>query len=615
LELRPPLSYKRKIPCLVCFLLAVSGGQLSAQVNVLTRHNDSSRTGANLNETILTPSNVNKDHFGKLATRVVDGNIYAQPLIVSQAKVAGRRTPVNVAVVATEHNSVYAFDADDTRPASATALIWKTGPAVLGQHIESSDLYTSIGSPECSDLTTEIGITSTPAIKMTGHEGVVFVVAKSRRGGQYSQRLFALNLADGAKLGSISIEGESRGTGVGSNISAEGADATIRFDPKLQLNRPALLLDGNILYIAFGGHCDQGKYHGWVFAYDVSDPKAPKKIDAFCNTPNGTGLRSESRAGIWMSGEGPSVDSEGNIYFVSGDGTYNGSTDFGNSLVKARLAGGKIRIGDWFTPENQELLKNKDVDFGSTGAVLLPNSHLLLAGSKDGRIFLLDRENLGKGDSPALEAIQVTHEPDLRPDPPLFYNLHGTVIWARAHEIFAYFSGEEDPVKQYKLIPDADHGWRFAPGGAYRSSENCPAKPNCVAAPYPNFPNGMFGHADRDSIWMPGGVMALSANGDVDGSGVLWVAMPYSVNANHGVVRGVLRALDASDISKPELWDSEHTGNDRDRLGEFAKFCPPTVANGKVYVSAFQREIVSRDGVHSKAPQGGPSALVIYGLR
>ena len=585
------------------------------QVNVLTRHNDASRTGANLNETILTASNVNKEHFGKLATRVVDGNIYAQPLIVSQAKIAGRKGPVNVAVVATEHNSVYAFDADDTRPVSATARLWRTGPAVLGQHVESLDLYTSIGSPACSDLTTEIGVTSTPAIRMNGNEGVIFVVAKSKRGGQYFQKLFALNLADGTKLGSVAIEGEFKGTGVGSNISAEGADPTIRFDPKLQLNRPALLLAGNILYIAFGGHCDQGKYHGWVFAYDVSDPKAPKKIDAFCNTPNGTGLRSESRAGIWMSGEGPSVDREGNIYFVTGDGTYNGVTDFGNSVVKARLTDGKIHIEDWFTPENQELLKNKDVDLGSTGAVLLPNSHLLLAGSKDGRIFLLDRENLGKGESPALEAVQVTREPDLRPDPPVFYNLHGTVIWARAHEIFAYFSGEEDPVKQYKLIPDAGHGWKFAPGGAFRSSANCPAKPNCVAAPYPNFPNGVFGRAERDPVWMPGGVMALSANGDVDGSGVLWVAMPYTVNANHGVVRGVLRALDASDVSKPELWDSEQTGNDRDRLGEFAKFCPPAVANGKVYVSAFQREIVSRDGIHSKAPQGGQSALLVYGLR
>jgi hypothetical protein len=596
---------------------------LPGQVSVLTRHYDNARTGANLHETALTAANVNKDHFGKLATRVVDGNIYAQPLIVAQARIAGRPGPANLAIVATEHNSVYAFDADDVNPASTTARLWQTGPAVLGQHVESSELYAAIGASECTDLTTEIGITSTPAIKITRdeapREGVIFVTAKSKSGSHYQYRLFALSLADGARIGSVPIEGEVDGSGVGSTGSGE--DASIRFDAQLQLNRPALLLTGNVLYVAFGGHCDQGKYHGWVFAYDVSDPKTPKRIAIFCTTPNGTGFRSEGRAGIWMSGQGPSSadsgDDAGSVYFVTGDGTYNGSTDLGDSVVKVTLADGKLEVQDWFTPENQELLKNKDVDLGSTGAVLIPNSHLLIAAGKDGRLFLIDRDKMGKGKEAALQSFQVTHQPDTRPDPPIFYNLHGVVIWARAKEIFVYVSGEEDPVKQYKLIPDNGRGgagWRFESFLPFRSSLDCPTKPNCVTSPYPNFPNGLFGKADRDSVWMPGGFMAVSANGEADGSGILWVTMPYGVNANKAVVRGVLRAFDASDVSRPELWNSESTGRERDKLGRFAKFSPPVVANGKVYVATFQRETVGSDGVHTKAQGGDPAALVIYGL-
>jgi len=258
------------------------------------------------------------------------------------------------------------------------------------------------------------------------------------------------------------------------------------------------------------------------------------------------------------------------------------------------------------------------VDLGSTGAALIPNSHLLIAGSKDGRLFLIDRNGMGKGAAPALQSLQATREPDTRPDPPVFYNIHGIAIWAREKEIFAYVSGEEDAVKQFRLIPDngaGGNGWKFESGEPFRSSGDCPAKPNCVSAPFPNEPIGVFGQEERDSVWMPGGALSVSANGDTDGSGVLWVTMPYGANANGTVVRGVLRALDASDVSRTELWDSENTGNDHDRLGRFAKFCPPTVANGKVYVATFQREIVGTNRIHSKAAHGEQPALVIYGLR
>src|SRR5262249_357922 len=156
------------------------------------------------------------------------------------------------------------------------------------------------------------------------------------------------------------------------------------------------------------------------------------------------------------------------------------------------------------------------------------------------------------------------------PNPPHYYNIHGTpVIWDRTTEMLVYVSGEEDFVKQYRLVPDADSGWKFEATTPFRTSQE--------SAPYPNFPAGEFGRADRGEAWMAGGAMAMSANKGAGGTGILWVAMPYAANGNHAVVRGVLRAFDAADVSKGELWDSENTGNDFDRLGQHAKFCPPTI--------------------------------------
>jgi hypothetical protein len=587
---------------------------LAGQVNFLTHHGDNSRSGANLQEGALAVSTVNNQHFGKLAFRIVDGNIYAQPLIVSHAKAANRPNPASLAIVATEHNSVYAFDAGDTNQNSATAQVWHTGPDVLGTPIDSHALYQEIGIPVCTDITLEIGITGTPAIQLTQEtspsEGVVFVAAKSKTGAAYQYNLFALSLADGSKLGSIAIGGEVSGRGVGSTGS--GANAKLRFDPKLELNRPGLLLAGNILYIAFGGHCDTGNYHGWLFAYDVSNPKSLKRVGILCTSPNGNGPLFnnqvvEGRAGVWMSGEGPAIDSAGNVYLATGNGTNNKTTDFGDSVIKVSLAGGTLKVQDWFTPQNETQLKNFDLDLGSAGAVLLPDSHLMIAGGKEGRLYLLDRDNMGKGAIPSLQSFQVTHALAL----PVSYNIHGTpVIWPRTNEIFVYVTGEEDPVRQFRLVPDTGPGgagWKFDPAGPFKTSP--------VSAPYPGFPNGEFGQNNRDPVWMPGGFMTISAMGSGDGTGILWVTMPFAGNANHTVVRGVLRAFDASDVSKPELWDSEATGNDNDRLGQFAKYNPPTVANGKVYVATFQQETVLANGTHVKNPQGDQPALAIYGPR
>ena len=598
-----------------CFAVVLAFPAL-AQVDVLNHHSDAGRTGANLQETHLNPSNVRNGTFGKLVYRILDGNPYAQPLIVTGVKIDGRGA-TDVAIVATEHNSVYAFDANDINPSSTSAQLWHTGPNVLGNHVDSQQLYNDIGIPTCADLTTEVGITGTPAIQLTRpqapREGVIFVAAKSKSNGAYAYTLFALNLSNGVKLSQTLIQGQAAGSGIGS-IVVNGRNI-IRFNAEYQLNRPALLISGNTLYIAFGGHCDTGPYHGWVFAYDISNPAAPKQVSVLCDTPNGIG-KNEGRAGIWMSGEGPALDENGFVYLATGDGTYDGITDFGDSAIKLKLAGRTLQILDWFTPQNQVFLKNNDVDLGSGGIVLLPNSHLLLVGGKEGRMYLIDRDHMGKGTAASLSSIQVTHVHDGIN----FYNIHGSpAIWPGAAQIFIYINGEENPFNQYRLVPDSTPGgpgWKFdPPHGPYRTTANCAKKPNCLTSPYPNYPTGLFGQANRSPVWMPGGFMTLSAKGDDRSSGVLWVAMPLADNANKQVVRGVLRALDASDISKPELWDSESTGHPNDRLGQFAKFCPPTVANGKVYVVTFQQEIILENGIHQVAPPPADQpALAIYGL-
>ena len=611
----------RRISYSIFLVLAglLTANPARAQVDVPTQRYDNARSGTNLKETRLTTSNVNKDHFGKLAFRRVDGNVYAQPLIVSQANIAGRAEATNVAIVATEANSVYAFDAEDTNQASTTAQLWHTGP--LGTPVQTTDLSRRIfPGGFCADLTTEIGITSTPAIALTKQtppkEGVIFVVAKSVNNNNFAYKLFALNLADGKPLREVLIEGEVKGTGFGS--TGTGANAKVRFNPLIQLNRPALLLENNTLYIAFGGHCDRKSYHGWVFAYDVSNPKAPRKLDVWCTTPNGKGSEQEGRAGIWMSGQGPTVDDAGNIYFVTGDGTNNGTTDFGNSVVKVKLTAGKIRIEDWFAPQNRDELKNFDTDLGSGGTVPVPNSHLLLAGGKEGRMYLINRDDMGRGAKPSLYSFQVTNAPLRRIDMPvkpgdiLYWNIHGSpVIWPRQGHLFVYIAGEEDPLKQYKLIPDA------GPGGAGWKFDSDPPqfKASKETAPLPNPPNGLAKDKRRGAVWMPGGFLSLSADGDKEGTGIVWVTMPYAENANRNVVRGVLRAFDASDVSKGQLWSSEDEGMPTDSLGMFAKFCPPTVANGKVYVATFQQERVDDNSVNRKMLGGDQPALVIYGLK
>jgi hypothetical protein len=286
-------------------------------------------------------------------------------------------------------------------------------------------------------------------------------------------------------------------------------------------------------------------------------------------------------------------------------------------VVKVGLTGGKFQVQDWFAPRNGQVTNNQngfslkifDLDLGSAGPLPLPNSHLMLAGGKEGRWYLLDRNSLGKGTKVSLHSLQVTRAPEKRVPNPVnaqdvaFWNIHGApVAWALTGQMFAYVMGEEGALQQYQLIPDPANGWKFASDNAFKTSKETVG-----------LPQGNLADPHRD-IFMPGGFLTLSANGADTTTGIVWAAMPFADNANHRVVRGALRAFDATDVSKGELWDSEQSP--ADGLGFFAKFNYPVVANGKVYVAAFQQEGVDTNTqVHTKAPGGLMAALVIYGLK
>jgi hypothetical protein len=346
-----------------------------AQVSVLTYHNDNLRTGANTNETILTPATVSSNTFKRLFTRGVDGYVYAQPLIA-----AGVNMPKggvkNIVYVATEHDSVYAFDADTGHSYWHAKLLPKHGKPVA-----------SIEDTGCDDLIPEIGITSTPVIDRT--TSTIYVVEKGKTNTVFFQRLHALDLATGAEKfgGPISLTASVSGSGDGNN------NGTINYNPLRQHQRSGLLLANGVVYIASAAQCDIGPYHGWILGYNATNLA---QVAAFNSTPNG------SDGGVWMSGCAPAADASGNIYVSTGNGTFDadtGGSDYGDSTLRLSTGSG-LAVADYFTPFDQANLNANDGDYGSGGFLLLPDqpgahTHLAVQGGKEGTIYLIDRDNLG----------------------------------------------------------------------------------------------------------------------------------------------------------------------------------------------------------------------------
>jgi hypothetical protein len=366
--------------------LTVNPGTVNSTVDVITYHYDNLRTGQNLNETTLTPANVNSTTFGKKGEFTVDGKVDAQPLYLSQVTIGVQKK--NVLYVVTEHGSVYAFDADSINGTTSTFL-WKT--STLGAGETSSD------NRGCGQVTPEIGITSTPVIDRA--RNAIYVVAMSKNSsGTYFQRLHALNLSTGAELfgGPQNITATYPGTG------ANSSGGNVIFDPKQYKERPGLLQINGTIYTTWSSHCDAGPYNSWVMAFSADTLAQTSVLNL---VPNG------NDGGIWMAGTAPGADASGNIYFILGNGDFDttlnannfpANGNCGNCFVK--VSSGTLKLLDYFTPLNTVSESNADTDFGSGGPVLLPDlvdangvtRHLAVGSGKDANIYVVDRENMGK---------------------------------------------------------------------------------------------------------------------------------------------------------------------------------------------------------------------------
>lgn len=502
-----------------------------AQVNVLTYHNDNGRTGANLSETILTPSNVNSNTFGQLFNYPVDGYVYAQPLYVSALEIPGQRIH-NVLFVATEHNSVYCLDADSNTGTNG-GVLWQVnlGPSAP---CPTNDFRFEAIEPE-------VGITGTPVIDLASQ--TLYVDTFTFDGANYLHRIHALNLADGSEkpFSPVDVDAAIPGLGAGST------NGVLPFLAIQELQRSALALVGNVVYVAYAGYTDTTStdpFHGWLFGFSATNLQLlPDHI--FNSTPNGTTNQFGAiagEAGIWMGGGGIASDTDSNLYFATGDGNFNayfGGTEYGNSVVKISTTNG-FSVADYFTTFNQAYFRSNDIDVGSGGVMLLPGQpgaypHLMVAGGKPQRAYLLDRDMMttdGQHYDPTETSDHILQTMPLGGgafDTPAYFN--EGIYYVASHDTIRCYV-----VSNATLIPDLP---------------------------------GTFGSR---SYPFPGATPSISADGT--NNGIAWTIQNGTP--------AVLVAYNATNLTT-ELYNSTQAGA-RDQLTNGVKFAVPTVANGKVYV-------------------------------
>jgi disulfide oxidoreductase YuzD len=521
----------RSIRVIQGILVCSFSGLLHAQVNVTTYHNDAFRTGQNIQETILTPANVNSTQFGKLFSVGVDGTVYAQPLYLSAVNIAGGTH--NVLYVVTEHDSVYAIDADVGAVYGKVSLI-PTGGTTASS---TSDL-------DCTDLVPEVGITGTPVIDLAG--GTLYVVAKSKVSGSIVQYLHALDVTTLAEKfnGPVAIQATVPGTGT------DSSGGSVTFNPRQENQRAALLLENGHVIIGWGSHCDHGPWHGWVMSYNAS---TLTQEAAFNTSPN------DGANGVWMSGGGPASDANGNIYFATGNGSWNGSSDYGDSVVKlGPPANNTFPVLDYFTPYNQGSLDSGDVDLGAGGLVLLPalpsGQQLLALQGKQGTIYLLNANNLGKYCMSLTPACTNS-------DPQIVQEIKGASpgIWGSPAYWNGnlYWTGANDPIKAYSF--NANNSGLISTTPTSKSAQLFP-----FSAPTP----------------------AISSNGN--SNAILWAldgsADDSTCSGGGGGNCLGLYAYDATNLANL-LYSSSQAANNRDAPGNAVKFEKPIIANGKVYVA------------------------------
>jgi hypothetical protein len=499
--------------------------------NVTTWRNDLGRTGQNLTETLLTLANVNSTTFGKLLSYPMDGMVYAQPLYMSGLNIAGGTH--NVVYIATEHDSVYALDADHNQQLWQVSLIDTAHGAPSGATtVPSADVASY-------DINPEYGVTSTPVIDPT--TTTIYVAANSKENGVIVWRLHALDLASGQEKTNspVVIHGSVAGTGSGS------ANARIAFQARYQLNRAGLLLLNGQVILAFGSHGDNGPYHGWLMAYDG----ATLQQTAIYNTsPNGSGN------GIWMSGAAPAVDTvvtSGRVFFSNGNGSFNAqepyanSQSFGNAVERVDLTSNGFQAMDEWTPFDTSTLNRKDFDQGSGGVLMLPDQpgshvHELIQVGKNGRIELLDRDNLGGYNSSSNNVVQEISDNH--------YGLWATPAYWNGN---VYFWASGLQMRQYGL-----------------SNGILSATPIANSAMYSGY---------------PGPSPMISANGT--SNAILWA---IRADAFGTAGPAVLLAYDATNVGKLLYASSQNTA--RDAAGPAVKFSVPMVANGKVVLGT-QNEV------------------------
>jgi outer membrane protein assembly factor BamB len=491
------------------------------RTDVVTYKNDAARTGQNLTESVLTLTNVNPASFGRLRFLATDGKVDAEPLYLSGLSVQGAMH--NVVFVATESDSVYAFDAD------SGALLWQVSVLAAGE--TASDLPPS----GCDQVTPTIGITATPVIdRSAGPHGIIYIVAMSKTTAlsSYHQRLHALDVTTGAEAlnGPVDIVATYPVLG-----------GTTTFDPAQYEERAALLLSRGVIYTSWTSHCDGVPYSGWVIAYSQSTLARTAVLNV---APNSGG----AGPAIWMSGGGPAADSTGNVYLLTANGVFetaldsNGfpnQGDYGNSFLKLSTAGGALTVADYFTMYNEVSESGADQDLGSGGILLLPDltdsggavRHLAVGAGKDGNLYVVSRDSLGKFSSSVNN---------------IWQQLSG-VLGGGIFATPAYFNG----ALYYGPVGAALTA--FTVKNAQLSSA-----PSSITA---------------NTFTYPGTSPAVSANGSSDG--IVW--------AHENSAPAVLHAYDASNLGH-ELYNSSQASGGRDQFGAGNKFITPMIADGKVFV-------------------------------
>ncbi|HYL76233.1 MAG TPA: hypothetical protein VEU96_18630 [Bryobacteraceae bacterium] len=498
----------------------------SAQVPVATSQYDNARTGANLSETTLTPQNVNAAHFGKLFSLSVEGDVYAQPLYLAGIDIPGKGKH-DVVFIATEHDSVYAFDAGG----NPSTPLWRVNflnPGAGITAVPSRDV-------QCPFIRPEIGITPTPVIDR--QTGTLYVLARTKESGgvlgrdRYVQKLHALAITTGAEKfgGPVEIKASVKGRGAG------GSNGQIDFAPFRELPRAALLLTNGQVYLTWASSCDVAPYHGWVMAYDAH---TLAQTAVFNTSPDA------EESGIWQGDTGPAADNNGNVFLITGNGKFDADTggrDYGDSVLKLALDKTGFQLRDFFTPYNQKALNADDADLGAGGPILLPDQpgphpHLLVLGGKGGGIYVIDRDHMGKyqpgSDSHAVQMLPFSRGVY---SAPAYWNHH--LFLFAANDVLKDFAISNG---QLSRTPVAQGPTKFID---------------------------------------PGATPTISANGARNG--IVWVIRSKGWRSPD--TPAVLYAYNAANVAN-ELYNSEQSL--RDRAGFCLRFNIPTVANGRVYVGA-----------------------------